>query len=164
MCNSSYLIENYHGTYQADLFSALKTATQSSLVSTLIVDVEGVEHGFLKSRLDEQTLYLPIPERWHRGPARVSIQARQVSISIGQGHLSSMVNRLTAQVVNIVEQENDRVRVSLALGKQLLEVLITQWSLKQLGLSEGMTVFADFKLGAVQWAGQGGEHIKLLTT
>ncbi len=154
LCQSAYLIDTNVGRYEPNVFNALNSRIEGQLWSTLYVTAEQIEHGFLRVCLGDDPLYVSRPEHWQEGHARVSIAAGDVSLAIGAEHQTSMVNRLAAVITDICPLEDDRMLVSLDVGGQLLRVLISPWSCARLGLQQGQAVFAEFKVGAVQWHGQ----------
>ena len=154
LCDSAYLVDELRGTYHKDLFVVLDQQLNPHHLSTLNVLVSGEKHGFLSTVIDGQVLYLPTPEQWESRPARVSIAASEVAVAVGDEHLTSMVNRLKTQVLAIDEDDKSKVTLTLGIGDQSLAVEISPWSFQRLNLSLGKTVFAEFKVGAVQWHGQ----------
>jgi molybdate transport system ATP-binding protein len=79
----------------------------------------------------------------------VRVLARDVGISLSAAKDSSLLNAMPAQVLSIVVQDATRVLVKLMVGDQPLFAQITQRSLRQLTLSEGMSVYALIKAMAL---------------
>jgi len=154
LCNTAYHVDNFNGTYHSDLFAVLKSDVLTAECSTINVDVHGMKHGFLETYASDQSIYTPIPERWYAGIARLSIDADMVSITIGEHHQTSMVNRLICTIDRCEYVTEGKVNVQLNFADQKITASITQWSFERLNLKSGMTVNADFKLSAARWAGQ----------
>ena len=154
LCSSAYVVESLSGQYVEDLFPVLNKQESLQLTSTLTVNVEAIEHGFLLTRLAGQALYLNLPNHWQPASARVSIDAGDIALAIGEEHLTSMVNRLKTQVRAIDHINSERVRLWLVIGDQQLVVDISPWSFNRLNIQLGQSLFAEFKVGAVQWHGQ----------
>ncbi len=154
LCESAYVVEDLTGTYHQNLFTVLDQQLEMQITSTLNVSVLKTERGFLQTELEGQHLFLAIPQQWQQGPARVSIAAGDIAIAIGEEHLTSMVNRLKGEVLSTIMEDQDRVTLRLGIGTQCLSVDISQWSFQRLDIRVGITVFAEFKVGAVQWHGQ----------
>jgi len=79
-------------------------------------------------------------------PARIKIQARDVSIALAGDNRSSIVNRLPARIVGFGEAAHPaQCLVSLDVAGTPLLARITHLSRDQLGLVEGMMVVAQIK-------------------
>jgi molybdate transport system ATP-binding protein len=153
LCSSAYKVENLHGVYEPDLFSALRQFEEGRL-STLDATVVENEHNFLKIEIDGQAVFMSTQVHWKRGQARVSIAASEVSIATSPTHDTSIVNHISGQIVNMTSSGDHRTMISVNLGAQLLDVSISNWSCNRLNLVLGQTVYAEFKVGAVRWHGQ----------
>jgi molybdate transport system ATP-binding protein len=94
-------------------------------------------------------LYVPKVEQAQNGLLRVRVLARDVGISLSAAKDSSLLNAMPAQVLSIVVQDATRVLVKLMVGSQSLFAQITQRSLRQLALVEGMSVYALIKAVAL---------------
>jgi molybdate transport system ATP-binding protein len=94
-------------------------------------------------------LYVPKVGQAQNGLLRVRVLARDVGISLSAATDSSLLNVMPAQVFSIALQDTTRVLVKLMLGSQPVFAQITQRSLRQLALSEGMQVFALIKAVAL---------------
>ncbi len=98
-----------------------------------------------------QTRATPLPART---PVRVRIQARDVSLSLEEPRLTSVLNILPACVTDIMDDGPGQVLVSLQLGTTAdrptrLLSRISQLSAKRLGITPGLKVFAQIKGVAV---------------
>ena len=98
-----------------------------------------------------QTRATPLPART---PVRVRIQARDVSLSLEEPRLTSVLNILPACVTDIMDDGPGQVLVSLQLGATAdrptrLLSRISQLSAKRLGITPGLKVFAQIKGVAV---------------
>ncbi|RTL54348.1 MAG: molybdenum ABC transporter ATP-binding protein [Rhodocyclaceae bacterium] len=77
---------------------------------------------------------------------RLRILARDVSIALEGGNASSILNRLQADVTALVAADNPaQMLVGLRMGQTALLARITRRSRDQLGLAEGMGVWAQIK-------------------
>lgn len=94
-------------------------------------------------------LFVPRVAQAQPGLLRVRILARDVGISLSAATDSSLLNAMPAQVVHITVQDATRVLVTLMVGDQSLFAQITQRSLRQLALAEGMSVYALIKTVAL---------------
>ena len=101
-----------------------------------------------------QTRATPLPART---PVRVRIQARDVSLSLEEPRLTSVLNILPACVTDIMDDGPGQVLVALTLGvdpstadrpTRLLS-RISRVSAKRLGITPGLKVFAQIKGVAV---------------
>ena len=105
--------------------------------------------GLCELRFDGGTLLLPqtrstpLPERT---PVRVRIQARDVSLSLVQPELTSVLNILPATVTDVCDDGPGQVLVGLRLGQgtRLLS-RISQLSCQRLGVVPGLAVYAQVK-------------------
>ena len=97
-----------------------------------------------------QTRATPLPART---PVRVRIQARDVSLSLEEPRLTSVLNILPASVTDIMDDGPGQVLVALTLGvdpstadrpTRLLS-RISQLSATRLGITPGLKVFAQIK-------------------
>ena len=154
LCHSAYVVESLMGQPVEDLFGALNTLSHDHKVSTLSVKTQALEYGFLSVGLGNQCLYLREPAYWEGGQARVSIDAESISIAIGDDHQTSMVNRIECLIDSFEILESGTYCMCLNIEQQELFVNVSQWSFERLKLQIGQTVFAEFKVGAVQWHGQ----------
>ena len=94
-----------------------------------------------------QTRATPLPART---PVRVRIQARDVSLSLEEPRLTSVLNILPARVTDIMDDGPGQVLVSLQLGATAdrptrLLSRISLLSAKRLGIAPGVKVFAQIK-------------------
>jgi len=155
LCDSAYLVDELSGTYESSIFHQLNSAERNATTTTINVDVVFEENGFLKALIDEQLLYVSIPDRWQAGKARVSLDAAEISIGLGSEHQTSMVNRLNVIIQSVSAVSGGGMLLTLRCSDQTFLTLISEWSFKRLNLEIGQAVFAEFKVGAVQWHGQG---------
>ncbi|MBD1553865.1 molybdenum ABC transporter ATP-binding protein [Pseudomonas typographi] len=90
------------------------------------------------------------PQRPHGSWLRVKILARDVSLSHQHESQSSILNRLPAQVRELVPADNPaHVLVSLACAGTVLLARITRYSADHLGLAPGQQVWAQIKAVAL---------------
>ncbi len=104
------------------------------------------EYGLTSLAIDQQRLYVTGQKLISNSHARISVPARDVSITLQRPKQSSILNILEATIVDI-EQSTDSpsVLVSLKLEQQILLARITRKSLAQLSLTLGQKVFAQIK-------------------
>ncbi|MEJ2044941.1 MAG: ATP-binding cassette domain-containing protein [Reinekea sp.] len=154
LCDSAYQVENLCGEIASDLFAVLNAQPGTAVKSTLFAQTIGEVNGFLKVSLGGQSLYVRKPERWQAGHCRITLTASDISLAIGQDHLTSMVNRLNGVIQHMDEAGEQRTKVQLSVEDQRLDVLISNWSRDRLALKPGQLVAAEFKVGAARWHGQ----------
>ena len=154
LCNQAYCVDGLVGRMADDLFVALQRQPERPAKSTLIATVDGLENQLLRARLGEQPIYLPVPPNWRAGRCRLTLHADDISLAIGEDHVTSMVNRLRGQITQLQPLGAEIVLVQLDVQQQALTIAISQWSKDRLGLNVGQMVYAEFKLRAVQWHGQ----------
>jgi len=81
---------------------------------------------------------------------RIKVQARDVSLSLERPEHSSILNRLPAKVVTIAATDNPaHLLVRLEVSGNPLLARITRFSADQLGLREGLALWAQIKSVAV---------------
>lgn len=154
LCDQAFVVNNLQGHSEPNLFAALDQNRQQLGVTTLAARVAKQEGTLLKLLLDDQPLFMRPPLGWREGVARLSLAAKDISLALGDTHQTSMVNRLKGRIVKADFGRDDSVLVSIQLNKQIVRSSISTWSWQRLGLSLNQIVFAEFKVGAVQWNGQ----------
>jgi molybdate transport system ATP-binding protein len=154
LCDSAYTVDKLTGRYQPNLFDRLNRVGSEGGMTTLTGTAEQLAQGFLRLQVDRQALYVAVPDPWQPGRARISLDASEISIALGDQHQTSMVNRLRVTVDSLVPIDGERVAVGLGLHQQSFVAIISLWSWQRLELILGQTVFAEFKVAAVQWHGQ----------
>lgn len=91
-------------------------------------------------------LWLPATDLAPGSPMRVSVRASDVSLSLDASASSSIQNRLPAQIVAMQSlPERANVLVSLDVGGQTLQALVTARSVHDLGLFVSQSVWAQIK-------------------
>jgi molybdate transport system ATP-binding protein len=113
------------------------------------VDVLDAGDGLSRLRLDGTDCALWIPKVDHLGGFRVRVMAKDVGIGLTAPQDSSLLNVLKATIERIELQDTMRVLLALRIGEQKLFAQISQRSLRQLALSEGIQVFALIKAVAL---------------
>jgi molybdate transport system ATP-binding protein len=113
------------------------------------VDVLDAGDGLSRLRLDGTDCALWIPQVDHLGGFRVRVTAKDVGIGLTAPQDSSLLNVLKATIERIEPQDSMRVLLALRVGEQKLFAQISQRSLRQLAISEGMQVFALIKVVAL---------------
>ena len=154
LCESAYSVKNLQGRFEADFYHALNRSSLQNTKSTLEGLVIGLEHDFLKINIGHQFVYTKAPEYWQSyKTCRITISASDISLALGDKHVTSMVNRLSGTVKKIEHHDDGRCFVTLDLNSQLLVVQISQWSSQRLQIKAGQRVYAEFKVSAAQWHG-----------
>lgn len=98
-------------------------------------------------RLTNDNLILRCPKRSFDNPqTRVKIYARDVSLSLTADDKTSILNVLSAEIRELLPLPDSQVRVRLLVGgREHLLADLTSFSVQQLGLRSGVTVFAQIK-------------------
>lgn len=99
------------------------------------------------ARLTNGHLALRCPKRSFPNPrTRVKIYARDVSLSLTADDQTSILNVLSAEICELIPLPDSQVRVRLIVGgRDNLLADLTRFSVSQLGLRPGSTVFAQIK-------------------
>lgn len=161
LCDAVYSVGELKGSKVYPISDALnqhqssawagEVLTQQTLMSANALEVVG---EFLAFDVEGERLFGYLPSQWHQGSARLSINANEVSLAIGERRQSTMVNRIAGRIQTIQAEQGDQFLVSVAVGAQCLQARVSGWSLRELSLNVGLLVFAEFKVGAVVWQGQ----------
>ncbi|WP_130834451.1 molybdenum ABC transporter ATP-binding protein ModC [[Erwinia] mediterraneensis] len=77
-------------------------------------------------------------------PLRIRIQSADVSLALQQPQNSSIRNILPAQVVELIEV-NDQIEVKLRIGNSELWARISPWARDELGIRPGLWLYAQIK-------------------
>ncbi|MGA7750667.1 MAG: molybdenum ABC transporter ATP-binding protein [Gallionella sp.] len=126
----------------------LPTARLDDAGAVIEAAVAAQDETYHLTRLDFSggSLWVSKVERASGTLMRARVLARDVSIALTAPHGSSITNILAARIVEIRDEGQDRVNLSLAVGGgQMLLSRITRRSRDQLGLVAGMEVFAQVK-------------------
>jgi len=78
-------------------------------------------------------------------PVRVRIRARDVSIALERPRRISIQNVLEGRIVGVTAGSNGIVDVAIDVGGTMLRSRVTRRAVEQLGLSEGLAVYAMVK-------------------
>ena len=98
---------------------------------------------------NDSELRLPLAELVVGAHVRVHIRARDVAIALEQPHDISILNILSANIVDIRYGDGAYAEVQLDVGRQLLVSRVTRKSVHDLGLTQGKRVYALIKSIAV---------------
>ncbi|MBD3671600.1 MAG: molybdenum ABC transporter ATP-binding protein [Gammaproteobacteria bacterium] len=137
-----------------EVLGNMKLATQHGEEAVSVMDTTVAEHDkhYHLTALDSRfgRLWVRQLERVIGTAVRVSIPARDVSLSLEREQNSSILNVWEAEVVEISSLEHGQVLLKLCCpqqqaGKEPLLCRITQRSCDQLGLVPGSRVFARIK-------------------
>lgn len=91
------------------------------------------------------TLSLPHIDSPAQNKLRVQIQARDVSITLQEPRLTSILNVLPATITGLADDQSGHTTVKLQCGQETLIAHITRKSSQILELRAGMPVFAQIK-------------------
>ncbi|MFC3702386.1 ATP-binding cassette domain-containing protein [Reinekea marina] len=154
LCREVVVVEDLKTKAIQPLFNVLNQQLGGQLKTTLTCHCVELEHQFLASTLEGQTLYAEQPEWWQPGLARFTLDASSVSISLADRAQTSLVNRLNVTIDSHQQHGSDHFKVWLTLGETGFWAIVSHWSWDRLGLHDGQSVFAEFKVGALEWSGQ----------
>lgn len=154
LCHEAIQIENLQSNGVVPIFDALNSGQPDQLKTTLVGLCTGQEHHFLTSTLSDQIVYSSLPSEWHEGAARFTIDAHAISISLAERAQTSLVNRLAVTIEKHEPHGLEHYRLWLSLGGIGFWAIVSHWSWQRLGLADQQKVFAEFKVGALEWAGQ----------
>ncbi len=102
--------------------------------------------GLSRFEFDGGALQIPLHEAQLNARVRVRINARDVSIALQPPALSSILNVITAQVIEIIPHVLAvQVVVKLRVGSQHVLARLTRRSVSALDLRPGMSVYAQMK-------------------
>lgn len=127
---------------QGGLFSNAHVA----LLSAEFEDHEK-DYGLWRLSVDGQSLWLPAQTRKpeQRELLRVMIDAHSVSVSKSLAEDSSILNHLTATVVDIASLSSNQKLLTLKLQKQSIKAIITRKSFDKLAITQNMQLIAHIK-------------------
>lgn len=133
--------------------------TRSDLPPAQAEDAASVLHGRLDRHdpayglstvtLPEGEITLPRVERHPGEPVRLRVAARDLSLALAPITGTSILNCLPVRVEEIAPYDASRVTVRLSCGDQPLLARVTRKSADQLGLKDGMALYAQIKTAAL---------------
>ena len=95
-------------------------------------------------------LWLPNVENKHNTTQRIRVLARDVSLTLSPHSDSSILNALSGEIVDIINDQNPAmVLVRLKVGKSYLLARLTQKSLQKLALAVGQIIWIQIKTAAI---------------
>ncbi|MFT6153495.1 MAG: molybdate transport system ATP-binding protein [Bermanella sp.] len=103
------------------------------------------QDGLSKVMLNEQCVYLTQPITRKSDRVRLSVHAKDVSISLSHAMDSSILNILNGKIVNIQHEETAHCLIQLEVDGQLLLSRISSYSAKRLNLRIDQNIFAQIK-------------------
>jgi len=116
------------------------------VASVLEGQARPIEDGLRPIAMGENILWLSDDRQIHKQQVRVRVVAKDVSLALTDPQNLSIMNHLPAQILELIEEDNQRVLVRLELAdKQKLFAEITSHSATRLGLEPGMHLFALIK-------------------
>lgn len=115
-------------------------------VSVLEGEPQEIEHGLRPLKMGARTLWLSDISELHKSRVRVRVLARDVSLALSDPQHLSIINHLSARVLELIPEDNHRMLVRLQLEDgQKLFAEITEHSAKRLGIVPGLELFALIK-------------------
>ena len=102
-------------------------------------------HSLTEIHVNDRTLTVNKVNLKPGDNVRVVLPANEISIFLDDIQATSVQNRLSVLVDRIQEQSSHHVLLTLSLGEQKLQSLITRKSMSELSLSVGQKVYAHFK-------------------
>ncbi len=114
-------------------------------IVTAVVQSLHPEDHLLELSFPGGILWVPASVPAQEGDVRLSIQAKDVSITLGRPEGSSILNILPGVVKCIVEDGLGRDLVQIAVGQTIILAQITKKSCRSLNLHSGKSVFAQIK-------------------
>jgi len=103
------------------------------------------EHHLTALRVGRQRLWTTALDLPTGAQIRLRVQARDVSLSLDRSSRTSILNILSATVVEIAAHEPGQCMVRLSLGELPLLARLSERSVHELGLVPDMPVFAQIK-------------------
>ena len=132
-----------------DLCSHLQLAIaheeQAAAIVTASVREQDRDYGLTELALEGQAVIVAAVHAAPGTEMRLRIPARDISLCRQRPQDSSILNILSAQIVEIEAAETSKLLVRLQLGKQYLLARLTRKSIAALGLAPGQQVFAQIK-------------------
>lgn len=106
----------------------------------------GIEHGLRPIQMGANTLWLSDLSELQKSTVRIRVLAKDVSLALSDPEQLSIINHLSATVLEIIPEKNHRVlvRLELADGQKLFSE-ITEHSAQRLKLANGTKLFALIK-------------------
>ena len=124
------------------------TSTGLPLGSVVDARVSGHEPGYSLTQLDlaGHKLFAPIQSHLAVGQTmQLYLPAKDIAVAIENPKGLSIRNSVAGVVASLHPDENDRVRVAIRVGDQMLIAQITRHAAEALALHSGMPVFALIK-------------------
>jgi molybdate transport system ATP-binding protein len=123
---------------------------EGELGAVIEVEVRAVDEASELSQLAFAGGELAVPGRLPLGERRrVEVLARDVSLALEEPRRTSILNVLPARVVEVRDARSPQPIVVVAVGPTRMLARISRHSLEQLGICEGLAVFAQVKAAAV---------------
>jgi molybdate transport system ATP-binding protein len=156
-----------HQLNQQDSNSSL-IHQQTSLALAILAHDD--QHGLTELALNttknaqsQQSIYLPLLEQEHHplgSQLRCFIFANDISITLEEPSASSIVNHLSGSIVDISQQGDHSILLTISCAEQPFFAQISLWSFKKLVLKQHMAVFIQFKASAVRTLGNNSHFIE----
>lgn len=123
----------------------LAQRTDASVVLEARVEEHRREHHLTILQVEAGRLWAPALDLPVGAPARLRIEARDVSLTLDRPSRTSILNILPATVSEISPHQPGQCMVRLALGDMPLLARLSERSVHELGLAPAMPVFAQIK-------------------
>lgn len=124
--------------------SLIKFAQQGLIVNVTVKSFDEKE-GLIEGTLDGQSLFISAESAPLMPQIQVKISSRDVIVATKPITESSLLNCISAQVVDFVQYDNQAIILTLKIESQFLYARITLRSFNKLGLSVGSCVYAHVK-------------------
>ncbi len=134
--------------WQSPLFDPWKTENEQSAVLALPVHFHHPVYPMTALALGEQSLWVGTVSQRVNEKVRICIAGSDVSVALTLPQKSSIRNILRGKITALFTREN-RVDVQIDVAKQLIWATISPWSLQELNLQVGQTVYAQIKAVSV---------------
>jgi ABC-type molybdate transport system ATPase subunit len=154
LCDEAILVSELQSSEKTSIFEALNQWQADQLKTTLTGHCLDQDHRFLRTQVANQIVYSALPSQWQPGLARFTLDAHAISISLAERAQTSLVNRLQVTIMSHEQHDEDHFRLWLTCDDIGFWAIVSCWSWQRLGLMDQQLVFAEFKVGALEWEGQ----------
>ncbi|WP_040975682.1 molybdenum ABC transporter ATP-binding protein ModC [Necropsobacter massiliensis] len=134
--------------WQSPLFAPWKSENEQSAVLALPVYLHHPLYPMTALALGEQALWVGAVSRRIGEKVRICIAGSDVSVALTLPQKSSIRNILRGKITALFTREN-QVDVRIEVAEQSIWATISPWSLQELNLQVGQTVYAQIKAVSV---------------
>ncbi|MCZ6830152.1 MAG: molybdenum ABC transporter ATP-binding protein [Gammaproteobacteria bacterium] len=128
---------------------ALAHEEQAAAIVTASVVKQDREYGLTELSLEGQSVTVTTVDAAPGTRMRLRIPARDISLCLNRPEQTSILNVLSARIVEIEATGSSKLLVRLQLGEQYLLARLTRKSIAALRLTPGQQVFAQIKTVAL---------------